>query len=188
VLRRGHRIAGIALMTVLLAGGAARAQDEDRPVLRPILLTLQGGAMFPAGQQGKELDPGTQLGGSLGYQLSDTFTLTGDLGYVSSSDALGTRIHMAGIHGRFNPSPDWRQLFVTTGVGFYRISYRPDPGELAPSDLTRPGMNFGMGYDLLELSNLSFGLTWSYHGIVIARRDALAYVNVGAYITGRTKH
>jgi hypothetical protein len=179
-------VAWAALACAWVGTSSARANDQEFRMSVPIWLTLQGGMMFPAGDEGSELKRGGQLLGSLGYQLNPGFVLEGDLGFASSGDIGRTRIVMIGLHGRLNPNQYLRPLYVVGGAAFYDVTYHPNlPGIVPPPDKIRPGMSFGIGYDLLERSRLSFGIVGAYHGIVIARSDALSYVTLGLYASLR---
>lgn len=174
-------LAWIAALAVPFAG----ADDEFRHPT-PFWLTLQGGGMFPAGKVGFGLERGGQAVGSLGYQLNDGFVLSGDLGLVSSGDDAGTRIVLLGLNGRLNPNRDLRALYVQGGGGFYDIRYHARvSGLVPPPNKVRPGLSFGVGYEFSEYSRLTFGVLGMYHGILLARSDALAYVTLGLYASLR---
>jgi hypothetical protein len=185
---RGVASRAVVALAALVIGAAAPARAAD-PEFRhslPIWLTLQGGMMFPAGDEGSELKHGGQLLGSLGYQMNPGFVVEGDLGLVTSGDVGRTRIFMMGLHGRLNPNMYLRTLYVVGGAGFYDVTYHPSvPGVIRPPNKIRPGMSFGIGYDWIERSRLTFGVVGAYHGIVIARSDALAYVTLGVYASLR---
>jgi hypothetical protein len=184
-----------SLAVVALAPSPARAagqqndhrlEDDEYRSPIPLWYTAQGGWMVPAGHEGLGLDSGPQATGTLGLQMSQGFVLGGDLGIVTSRDQFSTRIVQIGLSGRLLPNVNWPALYVQGGAGFYFVSYspseaRPEP----PPDKVRPGMNFGIGYDMVEFSRLTFGVIGTYHGIVIARSDALAYINVSGYVSLR---
>lgn len=180
-----HRflLAVLAFVALGSSGVAtARAQDPEVRRVMPFWYTLQAGLMFPAGDEGRELRRGTLLVGSIGYELNQGFVAEGDLGLFSSPDIAKTRIVMLGLHGRLNPNIHLRELYVVGGAAFYDVSYHPRlAGVVPPPDKIRPGLSFGVGYDLVTRSRMTFGVVGMYHGIVIARSDALAYVTLGIY-------
>ena len=180
------RIAGVALLGTLFCASAAFADGESR--LQPIGATLQGGAMLPSGAQGAGLDRGFQLVGTLAYDMDPAFKLEGDLGYISSPDPFHTRIFMIGANGRMNPNADWEELYVRAGAGLYRISHGRDiPGSTPPRNRIRPGLSFGVGYDVATASRLTVGFAGTYHGIIVAWSDALSYISLSAYLSLRPK-
>jgi hypothetical protein len=113
------------------------------------------------------------------------FVAAGDIGLVSSPDRTRTRIVLLGLHGRLNPNSDLRALYVQGGAAFYDITYHGSSAIEAPPDKIRPGLSFGVGYDFGEYSSVTFGVLGMYHGIVIARSDALAYLTLGVYLSLR---
>ena len=178
------RIATLAILGVLLSGAA---QAAPRPVsvdevrrFPPFSLTFQAGAMFPAGDEGSGLERGPQFVGSLGYEMGSSFTLLGEVGLVESRDDARTRVVMTSLNARLFPSLDMRQFYVDIGGGIYHIAYQRQTPVALPSKI-RPGLSFGVGYDAFEIDNLTIGIVGSYHGIVVARSDALAYLTLGVY-------
>ena len=178
------RTSAILVLAALLLPAAAFAEEERSAI--PWWFTLEAGGMFPSGQQGAGLETGSQFVGTVGYELSSTFVLGGDLGYVASTDLLRTRIVLLGAHVRMNPSADLPTVYVQGGGGLYHVSPHPrNPDPSAPPIKVRPGLTFGVGYDIASFSKLTVGVVGTYHGIVIARSDALSYLGVGAYLSLR---
>lgn len=190
-MKEAKRIAGAIVILWLLLPPAARADpvfrgEEEFKRFPPFSLTFQAGEMFPGGQEGSGLKKGPQFVGSLSYEVSRTFTLAGDVGLVASRDDFKTRIVLFGLHGRLYPSVDMPWFYVEVGSALYHLGYtRPASLALPPANKIRPGLSFSIGYDALEVGNLTFGVLGGYHGIVVARSDALAYVLLGVYASLR---
>jgi hypothetical protein len=189
--RIGTLLTGIAwtLALACIPAGARAASpsvydDERRPL--PFWFTLEGGAMFPAGEEGSGLRRGPHGAGSIGYHVGESFLISGDLGLLGSTDVFRTRVVWAGLSGRINPNRDMRSVYVQGGAALYRTSYHETSLiAFAPPAKIRPGLSFGVGFDVGELERLTFGVRGMYHGIVIARGDALSFLTLGAYASLR---
>jgi hypothetical protein len=190
--RRTREARTLALLLLLVALVPARARaagttpyDDVRGPL-PLWFTLQGGLMFPAGEEGSGLRRGPEGVGSIGYQVGETFHLAGELGLISSSDVFRTRVAWAGLSGRLNPHRDMHALYVQGGAAIYHTSYHEAAlSAFAPPSKIRPGLSFGIGYDTAEWERITVGVIGMYHGIVIARGDALSYLTLGVYASLR---
>jgi hypothetical protein len=177
-------MAGVLILS-LCSCAAAFAAEEYRTG-PPFWYTLQGGAMFPSGRKGFGLERGPQAIGSIEYPIAPGLVLGGDLGVVSSQDLQRKRIIVLAMHGRLNPNPDLRPLYVQGGAGFYHVSYRPEiRTALTPANRTRPGLSFGVGYDFTDFTRVAWGVVGMYHGIVLARSAGLSYVTIGIYASLR---
>ncbi len=168
-----------ALALLVTADASARTVSEDSPLAR-WSYTVVGGVLIPAGDEGDELARGPHLVGALDYETLTGFQLGLDFGYTQSQDALRTRIFMVGGHGRMNPNRDLESIYVQGGLALYLVTYDPrKPGVAEPPTRLRPGISFAVGLDFKKVSRVTIGVLASYHGIVIARSDALSYVAVG---------
>lgn len=185
-MSRCRHVPPLLLWLALLAAAPARAADPEAPPRIPFWLTLQGGGMFPSGEEGSGLRRGAQGSGSVAWELSRNFVLSGDLAVFSSGDAFRTRLVMAGLSGRLLPHPDLPTLYVQGGAGLYDIAYRPLGADVVPPPAKiRPGLSFGVGFDAFERPPFTLGVLGSYHGVVIARSDALAFLTLGVYASIR---
>jgi hypothetical protein len=183
-MKIGIRSAGAVVLATFILSTPAHAEEGSEFI--PWWFTVETGAMLPSGEQGSGLDRGFQGVGTLGYEVAPALVLGGDLGYVSSPDDFRTRILLLGAHGRMSPNPDLAALYVQGGAGLYHIAYHRETAGLSPPpNKIRPGLSFGIGYDVATVSKLSIGVSAMYHGIVVARSDALSYVSLGAYLSLR---
>ena len=178
-----------AALALGVFSGVARAdggREDDLHPPMPIVFTVQSGGMFPAGDEGSGLQTGAQVVASIGYEYSTSFTAAAEAGFTASTDPFRTHVVWAGLNGRLNPNPDLRALYVQGGAALYDISYhRASLSRLEPPSKVRPGLSFGIGWDAGEFSGLTLGVLGSYHGIVVARGDALSYLTLGLYASLR---
>ena len=148
--------------------------------------SAQGGALLPAGSQGRVLDSGVHIGGSFDYELTQAVLLGGDVFYSSSSDGLRTQFTGAGFHCRLRPGADFTNLYVQGGIDLYRVSYDPESSTRSnPGDSTRPGGNVAAGFDVATLRGVTLGVAGTYQGVIFARHNAVSYLTLGLYVSVR---
>ena len=179
-------LVALAISPVHAASEEAAPADKEYRTPIPLWITAEGGWLVPAGHEGLGLKQGGAGVGYLGLQMSPGFVLCGDVGLFKSRDQLSTQIVMIGLNGRLTPNIDMPTLYVQGGVGFYHVSYSVSAtGAVPPDDRMRPGLSFAVGYDVIRFSRMTLGVLTTYHGIVVARSDALAFVAVSAYLSWR---
>lgn len=178
---RSRLAALLAGASLLLGSATAGAQDsDDSSSLSRWSYYVLGGLLLPAGDEGNELERGAHVVAGLDYEVSNTLQLGLDFGFSQSEDPLRTRIFMTAGHVRLAPAPEFETFYMQGGPGLYLVGYDPrTPGLTAPAAKFRPGLNFGVGFEFLRRSRFVFGGQLVYHGIVIARSDALSYLGAG---------
>lgn len=182
-----NRTAVAALLAALwlVAPAASRAQDAP-PMFSHAVIVASGGLLLPAGEEGEELDIGPHAGLCLLYEASNGLVVGLEGIYSHSNDPLRTSITSLGLNGRLSPAPEYHTAFLQLGAGAYRVAYDPsDPNLIAPESKLRPGGSFGFGFEFFRWGKFSLGATGTYHGIVISRSDALAFITAGATLTWR---
>jgi len=172
----------MALAIMSLAAGPSPAAAEGEGFLSSTAFILTGGGLIP---QGIELDPGTHAGLTALYET--TFGISvGAEGTVShSNDPLHIRITALALQARISPQPDYHFAYIMVGLGAYSVTYHPGPGVQAPKSQERPGGSFGFGFEIFQLGNVSLGGSAAYHGLIINRKDKVAFVAAAATVTWR---
>jgi len=145
-----------------------------------------GGAMVPAGSQGRGLQSGVHFGGSFDYEVDPMFLVGGDVFYSSSNDDLRTQFTGLGVHCVLRPAADFTNLYVQGGIDAYRVSYDPKfPAPRDPRATTRPGGSVGAGFDLASLAGVTVGVAGAYRGVIFGSHNAISYLTLGLYVSVR---
>jgi hypothetical protein len=169
----------------LVLPAVSRAQDAP-PMFSHAVFVATGGVLIPAGEEGEELDFGPHAGLCLLYEASNGLVTGLEGTYSRSNDAFRTSITSLGFNARLSPAPEYHTAFLQLGVGAYRVSYDPsDPNLVAPESKFHPGGSFGFGFEFFRWGKFALGANGTYHGIVISRSDALAFIAAGATLTWR---
>jgi hypothetical protein len=179
--------AAAAVVVMLLATLPVASRAQDTPAMfSHAVIVGSGGALLPAGEEGEELDLGPHAGLLLLYETSYGLVIGLEGNYSRSDDPLRTSIALVGVNGRLSPAPEYHTAFLQLGVGAYRVTYDPsDPNLVAPESKFHPGGSFGFGFEFFQWGKFSLGATGAYHGIIINRSDALAFIAAGATLTWR---
>jgi len=181
--REGSMVA--VLMAAMVAAPPCLA-DENGSIFQRWSATLTGGAMFPAGKDGRILDPGPHLTGSVDYEVDQTLFVGPYFSYESSPDRLKTRLAGFGLHARVNPNADLPGLFVEGALGGFRLTQREQAtASGALESGTRFGGGFVVSYGLRESDRLTLGVEGSYHGVILRRRAAIKFTTLGLFVRFR---
>ena len=175
-MRRLALLAFAASALLAPAGPAAARDEESVSPLRLLNYTVSGGGVVPVGTAGEGIESGPHGSAAIHYDSGSGFMLGAEVGFTRSNDNLRTRIVAFGLSARISPA-DFNAAYIKLGVGGYSLGYEPRSASTpSPGSLVRPGGSFGVGFELVHLPRVSFGLSGTYHRIAIATHDARAFV------------
>jgi hypothetical protein len=183
------RIGLLALLLLMAcAVPCAAARHDEAESVGPLSLlnyTVSGGGIIPAGTAGEGIDSGPHANAAIHYDSGSGFMFGGEVGYTRSKDDLRTRIVEFGVTARISPA-DYNAAYVQLGLGGYALGYRPrTPLVPNPGDMVRPGGSFGVGFELVRIPRMAFGVSGTYHRVAITSHDARAFVALKLDVTFR---
>ncbi len=171
--------------TVAIAPIHAYAQDEGGAgFLSGLRYCAGAGIMSGAGPQGRNLWRGPYFAFNVHGESALGMVIGLEGAYAASDDILRTRFTSIGGFARLSPMSEDYRAYVQLGAVLSHVTYDPKAPELkSPGTTTRPGGSFGVGYDVIELSNLAIGGIVTFNGVVFKSNSAQSYLVVALNVT-----